>query len=221
MRVFPAFLFACSLTAGSPVLVELFTSQGCNSCPPADRVLAELAQEPDVVVLSEHVDYWNYLGWRDPYSQAQFSERQGEYARRLSRQGVYTPQAIVDGRIEVLGSDERRLRQAIAQAAAAPKVAVSIGEARREGSQVMAGVSGPGALWVAVAEERVAGDVTRGENAGRRLSHAAVVRVLKKVSPGAVTLDLPAGAGRNGWRVVAFAQAPDGRVTGVSQVKLH
>src|SRR5438270_13932372 len=104
------------LLAALPILVELFTSEGCSSCPPADAVLARLHKEQPVkgvtlLMLSEHVDYWNYLGWRDPYSDALFSERQQRYGGR-----VYTPQAMVDGRIDVLGSDE----EGIAPPARAP-----------------------------------------------------------------------------------------------------
>jgi hypothetical protein len=208
----------------SPVLVELFTSQGCNSCPPADRLLAQLAQEQDIVVLSEHVDYWNYLGWRDPYSHAFFSQRQQNYNRRPGRDGVYTPQMIVDGRREVLGSDELRVRQAIAQAGAAPKPPLTIRDVARQGQRISATIVSPAqnvTLWIALADEAVAEQVTRGENSGRQLRHAAVVRVLRPAVHGTpLTLELPADAGQQGVRVVAFAQDGMGRVLAVSQVLL-
>src|SRR5207244_6474025 len=98
------------LLAALPILVELFTSEGCSSCPPADAVLARLHEKQpvpgvEIVALSEHVDYWNYIGWRDPFSDEQFSDRQSRYAKAVGRGRVYTPQVIVDGRLDVLGSD--------------------------------------------------------------------------------------------------------------------
>jgi hypothetical protein len=99
------------------VLIELFTSEGCSSCPPADRLLEKLAAENNdkVYVLSFHVDYWNYIGWKDPFSQARFSQRQRNYARQFSLESIYTPQMVVNGVAEFVGSDEQKLRAAIAK----------------------------------------------------------------------------------------------------------
>ena len=113
------------LMAALPILVELFTSEGCSSCPPADAVLARLAEKQpapgvQLLVLSEHVDYWNSLGWRDPFSDGQFTDRQSRYAAAVARNRVYTPQAVVDGRLDVLGSDEDGIVRAATAAAADP-----------------------------------------------------------------------------------------------------
>ena len=110
------------LAVALPILIELFTSEGCSSCPPADAALARLAEKQpapgvQLLVLSEHVDYWNNLGWRDPFSAGQFTERQSRYAPAVARSRVYTPQAVVDGRLEVLGSDEEGIVRAAVTAA--------------------------------------------------------------------------------------------------------
>ena len=113
------------------VLVELFTSEGCSSCPPADDLLIQLDKEqpvPDaeIVAISEHVDYWNRLGWADPFSSAAFSERQNQYARAFGTNQIYTPQMVVDGRTAFIGSQEGKARREIAQAAQAPKAKVGL-----------------------------------------------------------------------------------------------
>nr|MBA2527451.1 DUF1223 domain-containing protein [Pyrinomonadaceae bacterium] len=112
-----------------PIIVELFTSEGCSSCPPADEVLARLEQSPpvpgvEVIALSQHVDYWNRLGWADPFSSPQFSDRQKGYAQAFRQPRIYTPQMVVDGRAEFVGSDARRAREEIAKAAREPKAQV-------------------------------------------------------------------------------------------------
>jgi hypothetical protein len=165
------------------VLVELFTSEGCSSCPPADAVLARLHEEQpvpgvDLIVLSEHVDYWNDLGWKDPFSDRLFSDRQGDYGSR-----IYTPQAIVDGRTDVLGSDRGGIIRAAASAARDPHGTVRLA---RTSAGVRIAVDGlPGhrdaAVMLAVLEDGLQSKVERGENAGRTLSHTAVARSLKEV----------------------------------------
>ena len=125
----PLFAGQASSSGGTqPVLVELFTSEGCSSCPPADRVAIDLQRDlgPDVIILSEHVDYWNYLGWQDPYSAPQFTSRQHDYSRKLGQQSVYTPEAIVDGTYGMVGSERAGLKSAIEKASRIPKVRVSI-----------------------------------------------------------------------------------------------
>jgi hypothetical protein len=164
------------------VLVELFTSEGCSSCPPADAVLARLHREQPVpgvqlIVLSEHVDYWNNLGWRDPFSAAIFSDRQGEYGDH-----IYTPQVVVDGRIDVLGSNERAIVRAVTAAAREPHGTLRLTPTPAGVRIAVTGLSGhSGAeVVVAVVEDGLVSTVQRGENAGRTLAHTAVVRALHR-----------------------------------------
>ena len=171
-----------------PVLVELFTSEGCSSCPPADALLERLDREQPVpgallVVLSEHVDYWNELGWKDPFSQPFFSERQQRYATRLETRGPYTPQMVVDGRIEFVGSDAREVQKAARSALAQSKVGLKFDSYQIENGVIRArlqtGNLSPAPadrkaeLMVLLARNRAASSVTRGENEGRYLPHVA------------------------------------------------
>jgi hypothetical protein len=157
----------------TPVLVELFTSEGCSDCPPADRLLEQLDQaQPvpaaDIIVMSEHVDYWDRLGWKDPFSAHAFSERQEEYARRLHVDGPYTPQMVVDGVTEFVGSDGRRALSAIASAVKGPKSPVRI--THPAGSTVRVEVDPTGraaGVYLAVVAKTGASQVLRGENRGR------------------------------------------------------
>ena len=171
-----------------PVLVELFTSEGCSSCPPADRTLAELALEQPaagalVVPLAWHVDYWDYIGWKDPYSTKASTERQQGYAQWLGRGSLYTPQAVVDGRTDVLGSDRAALVRAIEATARAPRAMVTV-SARTDGdARVVDVVVGPlpaGAeasdVSLVLVENEARVEVKRGENAGRTLDHIAMAR---------------------------------------------
>ena len=180
------------------VVAELFTSEGCSSCPPADTVLSTLMHDQplpsiEVVGLGEHVDNWDHLGWRDPYSSAAFSARQSDYSARVFRSGdIYTPQLIVDGQFEAVGSDIRAVRAAIVKSASAPKVAVDIDAATPDRGKANIRVrlrAAPGVrlhgnadVVVALVQDRVVDDVLRGENRGRRLSHSAVVRNLTAIA---------------------------------------
>jgi hypothetical protein len=227
-----------------PVLLELFTSEGCSSCPPADRLLELLDQKQpvpgaDLIALSEHVDYWNRLGWKDPFSSPLFSTRQKEYSYRLHGEGVYTPQLVVDGRFGFVGSDGHEAASAIQEAIRYPKIPIAISNASRDGNQVTAHVEVPaaqqslsggrGILYIAFADNRAESHVARGENAGRALTHVGVTRVLKRVGTldlGAatardVTLAIQPEAGVNGSRLVAFIQdIKTGRVLAVTAQKL-
>jgi hypothetical protein len=173
-----------------PVIVELFSSEGCSSCPPADAWVASLAEAGSlhgvpIIALEEHVDYWDRLGWKDPFAQAQFGERQQAYARVLADERIYTPEIVIDGRAAVpAGDDARGGREALA-AASEPRATVRLA---RVGQRVTIDVSeipraGEEAaeVWLAVTERGITSEVPRGENAGRRLAHAPVVRALRRV----------------------------------------
>ena len=185
-----------SSVARSVVVAELFTSEGCSSCPPADDVLSQFARQRasdvEVLALGEHVDYWDRLGWRDPFSSPAYSSRQSNYdARVFHRNEVYTPQLIIDGRFECVGSDIDGIHHAITQAAAAPKALVEVTIVRAHDRElgVAVRVDVPPALTlresvdvlVAVAEDNLRSNVQRGENGGRTLRHSAVVRSLTTV----------------------------------------
>jgi hypothetical protein len=177
----------------SPVIVELFTSEGCSSCPPADAVLTRLVEtQPvtgaEIIPLSEHVDYWNRLGWADPYSSAQFSERQSQYARVFAKEDVYTPQMVVDGQAEFVGSAMSRALDAVAKAARRTKAVVEVTAVETKSDQVKLRIRAelPSEISegdvveviLAITESDLRSSVSRGENAGRKLSHTAVVRNL-------------------------------------------
>lgn len=218
----------------TPVLVELFTSEGCSSCPSADALLRQLDDtQPvagaDVIVLSEHVDYWNRLGWTDPFSSALFTERQQGYVTSLRAESLYTPQAVVDGAREVIGNDRPALTAAIASAATRSKAPLDVRVTARNEASLAVSVTGTVArggaadIFVAVAERDLTVQVKRGENANKRLRHTGVVRQLARVggvaedgtvTVAAFTIDLDPAWNRSALRVVAFTQgAKQGPVT--------
>jgi len=195
----------------APVLVELFTSEGCSSCPPADRLLALL--DSQVIVLGEHVDYWDHQGWRDPWSSHASTQRQETYARRFALEGPYTPQMVVDGSVEFNGSDNRRAADEISRARTRQKASMRLA---RHGNSVEVAIDAvPHAANVMLAIALPAGEsqVSAGENNGRRLHHVAMVKSLRKigvVKKGAAfrqTIEL--GADAAGARVILFVQDGD------------
>jgi hypothetical protein len=236
-----------SAEPGVPVLVELFTSEGCSSCPPADALLIRLDTEPpvpgaQVIVLSEHVDYWDRLGWRDPFSSRTFTERQEAYRQALGEPASYTPQMVVDGRAAFVGSLESEARSTIAQAAASPKAGMHMHQTGVMASDAVAlqiritnlprlAHSERAELWLAVTETGLVTNVLRGENARRRLRHAAVARrlgrleTLPEVMPTSYETDiavpLDPSWNRDQLRLVGFIQeATSRRVLGAAQVSL-
>ncbi len=215
----------------TPVLVELFTSEGCSSCPPADKLLEGLDRtQPvggaEIIVLSEHVDYWNQIGWTDPFSSAQFSQRQQAYARRFGIDGPYTPQMVVNGKSEFVGSDGQRATSDITAAAGMAKATVRISPAGTS-HRVRVDVEGASNadVFVAVALNEAVSQVIRGENKGRKLRHIAVVKSLAQI--GKVTgttfskeIDVPKDMPDGAYRVIAFVQEHgQGRVLGSASYK--
>ena len=176
---------AIPLVAQNPVVVELFTSEGCSSCPPADSVLLQLSQKNNgsLILMGEHVDYWNYIGWTDRFSSKQFSERQGEYAKALHAQ-VYTPQMVIDGRDQFVGNDGAEVQKRIAAAASSQKPA-KVALAWEGNGKLRVSVEAPaqtkGNVLLAITEDGLSTEVGKGENGGKTLHHAAVVRSLRPI----------------------------------------
>lgn len=230
-----------------PVVVELFTSEGCSSCPPADQLLAKLETEQpignaEILALEEHVDYWNQGGWVDPFSSDSATIRQYAYGGALGNGNAYTPQMVVDGQSEFVGSREGKARSAIEQAGARKKteVTVTADGSGKNGAPVLhikvgalhdaTGGDAP-EIWLAITETGLHSNVKGGENAGEELRHAAVVRKLQKL--GAATnsgdtsfsaeqpLKLDSAWKRENIRVVVFIQERNGKkILGAGSVTL-
>jgi hypothetical protein len=231
-----------------PVIVELFTSEGCSSCPAADRLLSRLEQtQPvsgaQVVAIEEHVDYWNQLGWNDPFSSTQFRARQNDYAVAFHANNIYTPQMVVNGQTEFVGSDMTRAYREIGAAAQAATTAVDLRSVPNSTDPDLLDLSvqvtnlktakwRDSNVYLAVTENGLTTLVPRGENSGRTLRHSSVVRsfgVIGRVKPQGAnggqlvsTLRLPPEWKRENLRAVVFVQERDTfRITGASVVDLH
>jgi hypothetical protein len=230
----------------SPVLVELFTSEGCSSCPPADALLQELDRTQPVsgvelIVLSEHVDYWNHIGWTDPFSSRFFSDRQSVYAGRFGLASVYTPQMVVDGAVEFVGSDSHLVSQAIQKSLPVQKVAIRISGLSLDASKNLEVHIDADTLpetakvrkadvYLVVALTHAESQVLRGENGGRRLSHVGVVHSLTRVGSFEagknfsqdIHLKLDSRTDPANIRVIAFIQQPGQKqVMGAAQQSAH
>lgn len=203
------------------VVVELFTSEGCSSCPPADELLSQLRKQGtengmEVIPLGFHVDYWNYQGWQDRFSSREYSRRQEIYAEKLHTEGPYTPEMVVDGSQEFVGNDEARAHSAIAEAGAEAAVAeVSLNPQKGKLLVNVAGQPGAsGEVWLAITEDNLSSRVAAGENTGRTLHHDAVVREFKEIGRlyGSFQAVVPVRFQRD-WkrgelRIVVFVQDP-------------
>ena len=246
--LFSLFQIACNLPNSSGLqesdvqapgiaVVELFTSQGCSSCPPADEVLKGLnsSKMAGVLCLSFHVDYWNRLGWDDPYSAAEFTQRQRDYAKAFESERVYTPQMVVNGSVEFVGSKPELAQAAIQKAlsTAAPSVVNldAVIEVTDDSSPDtidvyfhVIGETADHVLNIAVVQSDVTNQVARGENEGKRLSHINVVHVFKTLdltrdSKGHLTLPLPQNLSANETAVIAYVQNKSNwRITGARRI---
>ena len=231
-----------------PVLVELFTSEGCSSCPPADELLTRLEQSQpvagaEVIALSEHVDYWNRLGWKDPYSSAEFSRRQNDYATTFNTDDVYTPQMVVDGRAQFVGSNSGKAREVIEDSSRDSKssVIVTIASEDKNAASLTLAVHIEGLpeiskgdsaeVLLAITEGGLRSNVSSGENAGRRLTHSAVVRKFSRIGSidsqnGGVFSAQPVIALDKAWKreslkaVIFVQERASRRVMGVAAVPL-
>jgi hypothetical protein len=203
-----------------PTMVELFTSEGCSSCPPADALLAELAGRPEVLALSFHVDYWDRLGWKDPFSSPAATQRQNRYADLLGLATVYTPQVVVDGKWQAVGSSREEVERALGSARRnrdEVPVALAVDHGRAKIKLGPGGDGVPAGVLLIGFDRRHVTTVARGENSGRTLAHVDVVRGIEEVAQfdgRASAIEVPIR-----WRsdrVAAVLQAADGRILGVA-----
>ena len=225
----------------SVAIVELFTSEGCSSCPPADALLQQIHLKQTsagqlIIGLSEHVTYWNNLGWKDPYSEQTFTDRQAVYASRLSPEGPYTPQIVLNGRDQLVGSNGVALEQALRADALRKHADLRIISSMRRANGLdltfsLAGSSSKQLEIVAVLTDDVdRSNVLRGENSGRSLQHVSVARSLSNIATvsgdteRSVHLELPDGfqyGGSSGHHLVLFAQEPhQGPIVGATTMRL-
>jgi hypothetical protein len=235
-----AFLLAAFGTVGqadsgtaTPVVVELFTSEGCSSCPPAETLLRTMdAKQPvagvQLVVLEEHVDYWDDQGWKDPFSSHDFTVRQQAYAENLGARGPYTPEMVVDGSFEFVGSDVQKADAALEKARLLPMIGVRLSSVTVANGAVHGVVQADPSpakadVYVALALEHAESQVLRGENGGRHLEHVAVVERLVRVGKAANgqafshEFSLPLKFGEQPFRIIALVQRPgEGKILGAT-----
>lgn len=231
----------------TPVVVELFTSEGCSSCPPADTLLARLSEGQvagniQLIALEEHVDYWNDWGWTDPFSSQDWTSRQYIYARALGNGNAYTPQMVVDGTVEFVGSRSPQARESILKAASKTKIPVVLtqGKADETGKGNLSAKVGKlegttkgdaAEVWLAITETGLHSSVTRGENAGEDLHHAAVVRSMRKIGEakaegetsfaGGVSVPLQKEWKHENLRAVLFVQERKSRrILGAAEIRI-
>lgn len=208
-------------------VLELFTSEGCSSCPPADKLLPQLAAlDSNIIALSFHVDYWDHLGWKDPFSNAGFSERQRKYGGQFHLESIYTPQLVINGRYELVGSNrltaEADIKRVLEEKAA---VQLSIDEVKKEDKKLLISCQANGDfkntdLLVALVQTHAEMKVRAGENEGANLSHTNVVRsfIHLPVQPTMnVKIDLPGDLAEANWKLILYTQQNgDLKITGVA-----
>ncbi|OQP61194.1 hypothetical protein A3860_05635 [Niastella vici] len=213
------------------VVAELFTSEGCSSCPPADKLLEKLQQEDQgkpVYLLAFHVDYWDRLGWKDRFSDPAYTERQRRYAGWLKLETVYTPQMVINGKSESVGSDERSINKAISKGLEQTTSTTLTLHAKTAGGTLQVDYQAANdkhaELVLALVQKSATSNVKAGENAGKQLSHAQIVRQLvqQDVSEAkTITLNLPNDFVANGWELIGFIQQKsNGHITAAAWVEL-
>ena len=209
----------------APVVIELFTAQGCSSCPPADKLLADVARRPDVIALAYHVDYWDDLGWKDRFSLPEATRRQRGYVRKLSKSGAFTPQAVIGGAVSFIGSDRVSMNKALAQDRDALTVELS-----KDGNKLQIDLKEqwrePMDIYLIAYLADATTQIARGENANRVLKEVNIVRSVRRLGTwnGApqqrsVPLStLPSDA----TNVVVLLQKPNqGAIAGAATLPLH
>jgi hypothetical protein len=222
---------------GNPILnkgfavVELFTSEGCSSCPPADDAVAELAKDysSNVFVLGFHVDYWNYLGWKDEFSLADYSARQQDYAAVLHLSSIYTPQVIVNGKTEFTGSDRAKLRASVEQELNNNNNTVIELGAKASGPknilvEYKTNADNKSIVRIALVQLQTNSAVKRGENKGKLLHHVDVVRNFKTAvsAAGSTSISLPEGLLARDCKIIAFIQnKADMHITGAGECAIN
>lgn len=211
----------------SVALLELFTSEGCSSCPSADRLLPELAKsDSSIIPLSFHVDYWNRLGWEDPFSNSLFTERQRQYAEQFKLESIYTPQLVINGQYELVGSNRGRAEEVIKKVLEEKMaVALSFNTVEKKDHQLSftvkaAGDTGKKELIAVIVQKQATMNVKAGENKGVLLQHTNVVRSYVKKKAGENTVfqvTLPKELADDNWQLIVFAQEEkDGKISGAS-----
>ena len=214
-------------------VLELFTSEGCSSCPPADELMASIQKETKgepVYVLAYHVDYWDRLGWKDVFSSSEYSNRQSQYGRWLNVAPIYTPMVIINGKLVFVGSDETAIRHSISgQLGTSPAATLSL-QAVQEGERLnikyqTTHVGIGSRLLIAIVQKSAQTKVARGENAGHLLSHIQIVRKLQNeklsAGEGSASVDLPKGFNTQDWEVLALVQdQSNGEILAVAKTKL-
>lgn len=204
-------------TSNNIVVIELFTSQGCSSCPPADRLLGSYANREDIAALSFHVDYWNKLGWKDPFSDHAFSQRQENYASAFGTNGVYTPQIIINGQKEMVGSDEHKITIEVKQFKKEQSLyQIIIDEIKIDNNKVsitysLKGKFNNSVVNVALVQNKITTSIKAGENEGVTLTNYNVVRNFKTIDSftakkNATTIDLVSGTNKREFSIILFLQ---------------
>jgi len=219
-------------TASAPVVIELFTSQGCSSCPPADSYLRSLAKRTDILALGFHVDYWNYAGWTDPFSKPEFTQRQRDYAAAFHDSYVYTPLMVVSGKNQGVGSDQQKIDQLIAAEKSAQSSVVPVtlsGSPAGLKVDLAAGDTGitsaPADIWLVRFDGEKRTTIVRGENRGRYAQDVNIVRELVRIAewtgdPLHFEVVLPKRSGSGEWGCAILIQAPNGGpILGAAQIK--